>query len=260
MYILLKPMKELQKLTKDQLYKQLREKSENLYNIAHEALENNFFNESSIDEESLTEFLEMLDDETAEKIKEASLYTNNEDDAPEIVLIQNENDHSLELITGEDEGYKIVLIENDLHLSKKLFVEDYIVLIVTGNIQAENIIINGSLYCSGNVTSKVLFGASGNDNETYIGGSIMTSLIAENGHYTVAEGNIYSRYLISFHNEITGKAGKFIENISLEKPSEIELLNPAILDEDGYFDEDAFLSFIDNNATDALFNKPADLF
>ncbi|MDR3022798.1 hypothetical protein [Chryseobacterium sp.] len=253
-------MKELQKLTKDQLYKRLKEKSENLYTIAHEALENNFFNESSLDEESLAEFLEMLDDETAEKIKDASLHINNEDDAPEIVLIENENSVSLELVTEEGEGYKIIFIEDDIHLSKTLFVEDYIVLIATGNIQAENIIINGSLYCAGNVTSKVLFGASGNDNETYIGGSIMTSLIAENGHYTVAEGNIYSRYLISFHNEITGKTGKFIENISLEKPSEIGLLNPEILDEDGYFDEDSFLNFIDHNPPDALFVKPNDLF
>lgn len=253
-------MKELQKLTKDQLYKKLKEKSENLYTIAHEALENNFFNESSLDEESLAEFLEMLDEETAEKIKDASLHINNENDAPEIVLIENENSTSLELITGENEGYKIIFIEEDIHLSKTLFVEDYIVLIAAGNIQAENIIINGSLYCSGNVTSKVLFGASGNDNETYIGGSIMTSLIAENGHYTVAEGNIYSRYLISFHNEITGKTGKFIENISLEKPSEIGLLNPEILDEDGYFDEDSFLNFIDHNPPDALFVKPTNLF
>lgn len=62
-------MKELQKLTKDQLYKKLKEKSENLYNVVYEAMENNFFNESYLDEESLTEFLEMLDDETAEKIK-----------------------------------------------------------------------------------------------------------------------------------------------------------------------------------------------
>ncbi|CAI8801624.1 hypothetical protein [Chryseobacterium sp. IT-36CA2] len=253
-------MKELQKLTKDQLYKKLKEKSENLYNIAHEALENNFFNESYLDEESLAEFLEMLDDETAEKIKDASLHINNEDNAPEIVLIENENNISLELVTIEDEGYKIVLIEGDLQLSKKLFVEDYIVLIVTGNIQAENIIVNGSLYCSGNITSKALFGASGNDNETYIGGSIMTSLIAENGHYTVAEGNIYSRYLISFHNEIIGKTGKFIENISIERPGEIGLLKAEILDEDGYFDEDSFLNFIDNNSPDALFNKPANLF
>ena len=253
-------MKELQKLTKDQLYKRLKEKSENLYTIAHEALENNFFNESSLDEESLAEFLEMLDDETAEKIKDASLHINNEEDAPGIVLIENENTISLELVTEEDEGYKIIFIEDDIHLSKTLFVEDFIVLIATGNIQAENIIINGSLYCAGNVTSKVLFGASGNDNETYIGGSIMTSLIAENGHYTVAEGNIYSRYLISFHNEIIGKTGKFIENISLEKPSEIGLLNPEILDEDGYFDEDSFLNFIDNNPPDTLFVKPTNLF
>ncbi|RXM39078.1 hypothetical protein BOQ62_13425 [Chryseobacterium sp. CH21] len=253
-------MKELQKLTKDQLYKKLKEKSDNLYNIAHEALENNFFNESYLDEESLAEFLEMLDDETAEKIKDASLHINNEDNAPEIVLIENENSTSLELVTTEDEGYKIILIEGDLQLSKKLFVEDYIVLIVTGNIQAENIIVNGSLYCSGNVTSKVLFGASGNDNETYIGGSIMTSLIAENGHYTVAEGNIYSRYLISFHNEIIGKTGKFIENISIERPGEIGFLKAEILDEDGYFHEDSFLNFIDNNSPDALFNKPANLF
>ncbi len=260
MYILLKPMKELQKLTKDQLYKKLKEKSENLYSVTHEALENNFFNESSLDEESLAEFLEMLDDETAEKIKDASLHINNEEDAPEIVLVENESSTSLELITTEDEGYKIVLIEDDLHLSEKLFVEDYIILIVTGSIQAENIIINGSLYCSGNVTSKVLFGASGNDNETYIGGSIMTSLISENGHYTVAEGNIYSRYLISFHNEIIGKTGKFIENISIERPGEIGLLKAEILDEDGYFNEEGFLSFIESHSPDALFNKPPDLF
>ncbi|MCE4064769.1 hypothetical protein LXM63_06635 [Chryseobacterium gleum] len=253
-------MKELQKLTKDQLYNRIKEKSENLYNITREALENNFFNESTLDEENLAEFLEMLDDEIAEKIKEASLQTNHENDVPEIVLTESENNTSLELITKEGEGYKIVLIESDLHLSGKLYVEDYIVLIVTGNIQAEHIIINGSLYCSGTITAKVLFGASGNDNETYTGGSIMTALIAENGHYTVAEGNIYSRYLISFHNEITGKTGKFIENISLEKPSEMVLLNPAILDQDGYFDEDAFLSFIENSAPDHLFIKPADLF
>ncbi|PWN61184.1 hypothetical protein [Chryseobacterium viscerum] len=253
-------MKELQKLTKKQLYNKIREKSENLYTITHEMLESNFFNESSLDEESLAEFLEMLDDETAEKIKEASLHINNENDTPEIVLIENESDRSLELITQEGEGYKIILIEEDIHLSEKLFVEDYIVLIATGNIQAENIIVNGSLYCAGNVTCKVLFGASGNDNETYIGGSIMSSLIAENGHYTVAEGNIYSRYLISFHNEIMGKTGKFIENISFEKPSESGLLNPAILDEDGYFDEDSFLNFIKSNTPDALFIKPTDLF
>lgn len=253
-------MKELQKLTKDQLYKKLKEKSENLYNVVYEAMENNFFNESYLDEESLTEFLEMLDDETAEKIKDASLSINNEDDTPEIVLIENESNTSLDLITHEDEGYKIVLLEGDLNLSRQLFVEDYIILIVTGNIQAENIVINGSLYCSGTVTSKVLFGASGNDNETYIGGSIMTSLIAENGHYTVSEGNIYSRYLISFHNEIIGKTGKFIENISIERPGEIGLLKAEILDEDGYFDENVFLSFIETNSPDALFNKPANLF
>ncbi len=143
-------MKELQKLTKDQLYKKLKEKSENLYNVVYEAMENNFFNESYLDEESLTEFLEMLDDETAEKIKDASLSINNEDDTPEIVLIENESNTSLDLITHEDEGYKIVLLEGDLNLSRQLFVEDYIILIVTGNIQAENIVINGSLYCSGN--------------------------------------------------------------------------------------------------------------
>ncbi len=88
----------------------------------------------------------------------------------------------------------------------------------------------------------------------------MTSLIAENGHYTVSEGNIYSRYLISFHNEIIGKTGKFIENISIERPGEIGLLKAEILDEDGYFDENVFLTFIETNSPDALFNKPANLF
>ncbi len=253
-------MKELQKLTKDQLYNRLKEKSESLYEITHQALENNFFNESALDDEQLTELMEMLDDEIVEKIKDASLHLNDEDDAPEMILIENDDSDFLELITEEGEGYKIILLEGDIHLSRALYVEDYIVLIVTGNIQAENIIINGSLYCSGNVTGKVLFGASGNDNETYIGGSIMTSLIAENGHYTIAAGNIYSRYLISFHNEIIGKTGKFIENISLETPSEIDLLNTEVLDEDGYFDEDAFLNFITYHSPDGLFIKPTNLF
>ncbi|WP_185290555.1 hypothetical protein [Chryseobacterium lactis] len=246
-------MKELQKLTKEQLYEKLKEKSENFYSTVHAALENNFFDIPALDEESLSEFLEMLDEETAEKIKEASLSINNNDDAPEILLINNESHTALDLTTEDGEGYTIILIENDIHLSGDLFIEDYVVLIVAGNIKAENIIVNGSLYCSGSLSCNVLFGASSNDNETRIEGSIIASLVAENGHYTAAEGNLYSKYLISFHNEIEGKTGKFIENSGLERASEIELLNPVIIDKDGYFDEEAFLHSITIFPVETLF-------
>lgn len=171
-------MKELQKLTKEQLYEKLKEKSENFYSTVLAALENNFFDIPALDEESLSEFLEMLDEETAEKIKEASLSINNNDDAPEILLIDNESQTALDLTTEDGDGYTIILIENDIHLSGDLFIEDYVVLIVAGNIKAENIIVNGSLYCSGSLSCNVLFGASSNDNETRIEGSIIASLVA----------------------------------------------------------------------------------
>ncbi|REC49988.1 hypothetical protein [Chryseobacterium pennipullorum] len=246
-------MKELQKLTKDQLYSKLKEGSESFYSAVFPALENNFFTENSLDEDSFAEFLEMLDEETAEKIRESSLNINHDEDIPDILLMENETGTSLNLVTDEGEGYKIILVEDDIQLSGNLFIEDYVVLIISGSLKAENIIVNGSLYCSGNISCSTLFGASGNDNETWIGGSIMAALVAENGHYTVVEGNIYSRYSISFHNEITGKRGKFIENISMERASDTALLNPEILDDDGYFDEEFFLNFINSNSPQALF-------
>ncbi|MET3036412.1 hypothetical protein ABXT08_09940 [Chryseobacterium sp. NRRL B-14859] len=244
-------MKKLESLTKDQLYTRIKNTSEKLYPAVYSTLENTFFNETLLDEDSLSDFLEMLDEETAEKIKESSFHI--DDDVPEIWLIENESKNSLDLLVEEGEGYKIILIENDIHLSGNLFIEEYVVLIVTGNIQAANIIVNGSLYCAGNLSCNVLFGASSNDNETVIGGSILVTLVAENGHYTVAKGNIYSKYLISFHNEIEGNTGKFIENISIERPEETIALNPEILDQEGYFDEELFLHFITYNKTELLF-------
>ncbi|WP_347219671.1 hypothetical protein [Chryseobacterium sp.] len=245
-------MKEIQQLTKDQLYIQLKNQSENFYSTVSSTLDFTFFEDHSSDEEDLSEFLEMLDQETAEKIKAASLDPNN-DDTPTIILAENEEKNALDLITEAGEGYKIILFEQDINLSENLFVEDYVVLIVIGNIQAKNIIINGSLYCSGDLSCTVLFGASGNDNETFINGNITSSLIAENGHYTVAEGSIRSKYLISLHNAIEGKEGRFIENISLDGSNEAELLHPEIIDENDYFDEGAFLHFINKNTPDAVF-------
>lgn len=246
-------MKELQQLTKDQLYTRLKNRSENFCSTVSSTLDFTFFNDHSSDEEDLSEFLEMLDKETAEKIKAASLESNNDDDLPKIILAKNEESNTLDLTTKDGEGYKVILLEQDIDLSENLSVEDYVVLIVIGNIQAKNIVVNGSLYCAGNISCNILFGASGNDNETYSNGNITSSLIAENGHYTVAEGNIHSQYLISLHNEIEGKSGRYIEKITLDGSNEAEVLKPEILDENGYFEEESFLNFIKNNPSDAMF-------
>lgn len=245
-------MKELYQLTKDQLYSLLIHQSEHFYSIVSAALEFNLFGDPSLDEEDFSEFLEMLDPETAEKIKAASLQEGDEE-PPAIVLAENKNSTSLDIITADGEGYKVVVFDQDIELSGNLFIEDYIVLIVIGNIKANHIIINGSLYCSGNLSCNVLFGASGNDNETYVEGNISSILIAENGHYTAAEGNIHSQYLISLYNEIEGKSGRNIEKIILDGSDESEILCPEILDQNGYFDEGAFLNFISNNPPDAIF-------
>lgn len=246
-------MKEIQQLTKDQLYIQLKNQSENFYSTVSSTVDFTFFEGHSSDEEDLSEFLEMLDQETAEKIKAVSLEVNNDDDTPKIILAKNEEKSNLDVITEDGEGYKIILFEQDINLSENLFVEDHVVLIVIGNIRARNIIVHGSLYCSGDLSCNVLFGASGNDNETYSNGNITSSLIAENGQYTVAEGSIHSKYLISLHNIIEGKTGKFIDNISLDGSNEAEFLHPEIIDENGYFDEASFLNFISKNTPDAVF-------
>ncbi|OCA72070.1 hypothetical protein BBI01_07905 [Chryseobacterium artocarpi] len=245
-------MKEIQQITKEQLYQHLINQSENFYSTVYETLEGTLFADHSLDEEDLSEFLKMLDLETVEKIKAASL-TTDEDEVPVIILIENEDSTSLNLVTEDGEGYKIILINKDIALSGNLFIDEYLVLIIIGNIEAKNIIVNGSLYCSGNLTCEVLFGASGNDHQTYINGSITTSLIAENGHYTVTESSIHSKYLISLHNTIEAKAGRMIENITLDGTNEAEVLNPEILDENGYFEESSFLNFINNNPTDLVF-------
>lgn len=245
-------MKEIQQITKEQLYQHLINQSENFYSTVYETLEGAFFADQSLDEEDLSEFLEILDQETAAKIKAASLQPD-EDQFPAIILAENKGSTSLDLVTEDSEGYKIILLNQDIILSGNLFIEDYVVLIVTGNIEAKNIIVNGSLYCSGNLTCEVLFGASGNDHQTYINGNITTSLIAENGHYTVAENSIHSKYLISLHNTIEGKTGRVIKNITLDGANEAEVLNPEILDQNGYFNEESFLNFINNNPTDLVF-------
>ena len=246
-------MKELQQLTKDQLYTRLKNHSESFYSTVSSTLDFTFFEDHSLEEEDLSEFIELLDEEIAEKIKAASLDSNNDDDTPTIILAENEEPNTFDLTTEDGEGYKIILSEQDIDLSEDLFVEDYVVLIVIGNIQAKNIIVNGCLYCSGNISCNILFGASGNDNETYSNGNITSSLIAENGHYTVAEGSIHSTYLISLHNVIEGKTGRFIENISLDGSHEAEFLHPELIDENGYFDEESFLNFISNHAVDTVF-------
>lgn len=242
-----------EKLTKEQLNGRIKTTSEKLYTAVQTALDFTFLSEHDPDDESFSEFLEMLDSETAEKIREASLQMNHDDEEPEILLANNESSTSLDLATEEGEGFKIILIEGDLNLTGNLFIEEYVTLIVTGQIKAKNIIVNGSLYSSGSISCNVLFGASSNDHETYTVGNIYASLVAENGQYTVSEGKIYAKYLISFHNEIDGKSGRFIENALIDSDTEAARLNPEVLDKNGYFDEQAFLNFINHHQVEALF-------
>ncbi len=242
-----------ERLTKEQLNGRIKIASEKLYSAVQAALDFTFLSENDPDDDSFSEFLEMLDAETAEKIREASLQMDNDDEEPEILLMKNECSTSLNLITEEGEGFKIMLIEGDLNLSGNLFVEDYVTLIVTGQVKAKNIIVNGSLYSSGSISCNVLFGASSNDHETYTVGNIYASLVAENGQYTVSEGRIYARYLISFHNEIDGKSGRFIENALIDSDTEAARLHHKVLDQNGYFDEEAFLHFISHHSVEALF-------
>lgn len=118
-------MKALQPLTKDQLYTYLKNQSENFYSTVTSALDFALSEDHSLDEEDLYEFLEMLDQKTAEKVKAASLQQN-EDELPTILLAEDENSTSLNLVTEHGEGYKVILFDNDINLSGDLFVEDYI--------------------------------------------------------------------------------------------------------------------------------------
>lgn len=246
-------MKKIKTLTLDQLYVRIKNTSEKLYTAIEPELECMFNDDDVTDADSFSEFLDMLDQETAEKIKAAALNKDSDDDEPEIILIENESTMSLDIVTEQGDGYIVILIENDLNLTGNLFIEEYVTLIIAGDIKARNIIVNGSLYCSGSIFCTVLFGASGNDHQTYSGGNMHTSLIAENGQYTISEGTIYSRYLMSFHNTIEGKSGRCIESVVLENGNEASVLNSEILDERGFFDEDAFLNYITIHQPESLF-------
>ncbi|MCT2564326.1 hypothetical protein [Chryseobacterium herbae] len=246
-------MKRTEKLTREQLNQKVKKTSERLYATIDESLELMFTSGDDWDQDSLSEFLEMMDAETADKMRETALQMDTDNDDPEIFIMKNESVTSLNLVTEPADGFIIILIEDDIHLTGNLFIEEYVTLIVTGHIKAKNIIVNGSLFSSGSLSCNVLFGASANDHQTYIQGNINTSLIAEDGHYTVSEGKIYSQYLLSTHNTIEGKSGRLIENKALERGNEASVLIPEILDENGYFDEVSFLKYIEIKEPEYLF-------
>lgn len=239
------PMTRTEKLTREQLNQKIKKTSERLYATIDESLELMFTSGDDWDEDSFSEFLEIMDAETVEKMRETARQLDTENDDPEIFLMKNESTTALDLVTEPGDGFIIILIESDIHLTGNLFVEEYVTLIVMGDIKAKNIIVNGSLFSSGSLSCNVLFGASANDHQTYIEGNINTSLIAEYGQYTVSESKIYSEYLLSTHNTIEGRSGRLIENKALERGNEASVLIPEILDENGFFDEESFLKYIE---------------
>ncbi len=243
----------MKKITEAQLNERLSTKSKKLHAAVQTALESLSYSQANLDSEMLTSFLQMLDPNIAAQLSAASLQIDSSDSDYDIFLLENINANSLEFLTKEDEPSKIILIDNDIHLSGDLFIEDRITLIVTANITAKNIVVNGSLYTSGDLNCEVLFGASSNDHETYIGQDITTTLIAENGHYTVAEGTIHAQYLMSFHNTIEGKTALEIEKLSVDNEEEAILFHPRIPVTHGYFDEESFLLLISTHPVNTLF-------
>lgn len=246
----------MEKLTEKQLNERLKNKSEKLYKAVQTALESLNYNKDELNPETLNQFLQMLDVERAAQIRASFLKMNNDEDSYEIYLIDNKSGATtLNFSTFPGASHSVLLLEGDIDIPGDIFIEDHVTLIVTADIKARNIIVTGSLYTSGDLSCQVLFGASSNDCETYIGNNISSILVAENGHYTVAEREIRSQYLMSFHNIIEGKVGRFIEKTSLEQVHEADYLNPKILDHQGYFDEEAFLQYIRHDSIDALFYK-----
>lgn len=244
----------MEKLTEKQLNERLKQKSEKLYLAVQTALESLNHYKAALDPETLNQFLQMLDAKRAAQIRASFLHMNNDEDSYEIHLFENKSDlNSLNFSIADGSNHEVILIENPIDISGDIFIEDRVTLIVTADITARNIIVNGSLYTSGDLSCRVLFGASSNDGETYIGNNIAAVLVIENGHYTLAEGEIRSAYLMSFHNTIKGKSGRFIEKVSLERANEADYLNPQILDARGYFDEESFLQYISNHTVDSLF-------
>lgn len=242
-------------LSETQLNQRLKNKSENLYLAVQTALKSLNYDQADLDPESLNQFLEMLDPQVAAQIRESILPIDPDEARYDILLMESDcGETSLSFSTADGYSQKIILIENAIDITGDLFIEDGITLIVTADIKARNIIVTGSLYTSGNLSCQVLFGASSNDCETYIGHDITAKLLVENGHYTLAECEIHSQYLMSFHNIIEGKAGRFIEKTSLEGVHEADYLNPKILDHQGCFDEESFLQYIRHDSIDALFN------
>ncbi|MBW3518456.1 hypothetical protein [Flavobacterium sp. NKUCC04_CG] len=243
----------MKKITKTQLNHHLKTKSEKLHAAVQTALESLTYSQTNLNSEMLTAFLQMLEPEAATHLSTSYQQIDKDDTTFDVFIQDNTHSSSLEFTTKEGEPNKIILIENDLHLSGDIFIEDRITLIVTANITAKNVVVNGSLYTSGNLNCELLFGASSNDHETYIGKDISTTLIAENGHYTVAEGNIYAQHLMSFNNTIEGKTAMTIEGVSLDNEEEAILFYPNIPITNGYFDEKSFLLLIKNQPINTFF-------
>lgn len=199
---------------------------------------------------SIAAFFEALDrldktmsesiDSACEMLDVASEY---DDDPHQVLWYKKPIENHEEILSVE--GHKIIILEDDVQSEGDVTVEDYAILIVMGNLQARNIVVNGHLFVVGNVTCKVLFGASGNDHQTHIGGHLECKSVIENGHYTLVEGEIIADELISNHNYIIGTKGlkvKAIVDVAIKDcPHQ---LHASVLHPDNYFDEEKFLKLL----------------
>lgn len=124
-------------------------------------------------------------------------------------------------------------------IEESLTVPENHTFIVNGNLTARHITVRGNLCVTGDLFCQTLYGNSGNDYSTIIGGNLQAKEVIQYGHFTEVLGHINCELLVSTINEIIAtngiNAGQELKNNILNK------LKSDYLDENGYFSEEKFL-------------------
>lgn len=198
-----------------------------------------------IDEEFLKIMYE-INPEVYETMKKGMLELENQPKQDIKIKFLNEEFKNLEFLNTQEED--IIVWEDNYTTDANIIIDTSKIVIIDGNLKCNNLIVNDAyLFINGNVNCTLLFGASSNDKMTHITQDINAKSIVENGHFTVVDGGIYSEDIIMLHNEIKSnkevRANKIFES-NVEGKNK---LTTEIVDDNGLFDEEKFLSLITSN-------------
>lgn len=198
-----------------------------------------------IDEEFLKIMYE-INLEVYETMKKGMLELENQPKQDIKIKFLNEEFKNLEFLNTQEED--IIVWEDNYTTDANIIIDTSKIVIIDGNLKCNNLIVNDAyLFINGNVNCTLLFGASSNDKMTHITQDINAKSIVENGHFTVVDGGIYSEDIIMLHNEIKSnkevRANKIFES-NVEGKNK---LTTEIVDDNGLFDEEKFLSLITSN-------------